>query len=394
MIEEIYMSNIPETACSLLWTHAALDMDGAVMPCCRFQVEMVIDPVTGDAPRQDSRMYKNPDYKKENIPYMNEGGLDKAFNGDEYTQMREAMLRGEKLKGCAKCWEIENSGGVDSPRQFWNRRYFDQIGKPPKIKYLELGFSTHCNLACRMCSPEYSSKWHNIVFPEHKVEVGFTDFIKNLDADLSEVENIKFVGGEPMMDKNHDRFIENLEAWGINLSKLNLFYHTNGTIMPGDNVIRVWEKLANVTIVISIDGYGEVNEYHRPGHKFSDLEKNLLRYKELPVKIETHTVVTQLNVFYLQSLIDWLDKMEIDPRRSDFDPSNFPLYLSIRSMDEDKKLKAIKYVEGLSRSDIKPRLINKIKMDIPESDGMGDDHVLKVMKPLDEYFGTDTKDYL
>ena len=58
---------------------------------------------------------------------------------------------------CVKCWHAEDSG-IESFRQRF-RDYDKFIGQEPKIRYIETALSTHCNLSCRMCNDNFSSKW-------------------------------------------------------------------------------------------------------------------------------------------------------------------------------------------------------------------------------------------
>ena len=380
------MKNIPETACSLLWTHIALDMEGDVMPCCRFHVD--------STERQDPRRVPNMGgWRKPGIPNI-DNGLHQAFTGTEFSEMREKMLAGKKLDGCTKCWDIEESGSM-SPRNFWNKRFKHLIGEEPKLKFLEIGFSTHCNLACRMCSPAYSSKWHNIAFPGTSVPVGFKDYIKKLGtADLSGVETIKFVGGEPMMDKNHDAFILSLEEFGIDLSRLQLNYHTNATIRASAKVLEVWKRVKKVVLCLSIDGVGEVNEYQRPGHKWADLDANVDWYASLGMKnivMECHTVVTRFNIFHLKELTEWQATKQF--RDTTFDPTNFPVYLSIRQFNAEKKQRAVELLdEVFGDADISNHMRKKLQQE--PVDDEDDEYMMETMKPLDDYFNQDTRSKL
>lgn len=381
------------TACSLLWTHVALDMDGSVMPCCRF----VVDPTDRVDPRKEKSTWI-----KTGVPYMHQG-LHSAFTGKEFSHMRETMLAGGKLSGCKKCWDTEASG-VESARQNWNKKYSHFIGTQPKLRFLEIGFSTHCNLACRMCSPEYSSKWHSIVHPGKTVDVGFTDYIKKLNtADLSEVEYVKFVGGEPMMDKNHDKFILSLEDFGIDLSQLTLRYHTNGTIRASQSILQTWKKVKKVVLNISVDGVGEVNEYQRPGHKWQQLDDTVdfylqLAQNELPnLDVETHCVITRFNLFHLHELTHWHSTKKFTD--ISFDATNYPVYISIRQLNEQDKQRAEKYLTDLFSQNPHyqgswEQILNKLKQPIIQEHYAGTTEMLEVFKPLDEYFNQTTEEKL
>ena len=79
---------------------------------------------------------------------------------------------------------------------------------PAKIRYLETGISSLCNMACVMCGPYASSTIHSIEFPKKKIPKGFHESNDNIDEDLSELRYLKFVGGEPMLEHKHDDLLE------------------------------------------------------------------------------------------------------------------------------------------------------------------------------------------
>ena len=112
------MANSSNTACSLLWSHARLKVDGTVLPCCFVE--------------------------ENNIPNLNEApklsdGLNNAFNSKFFDDIRNEMLKGKKLSMCDKCWNAEDNG-IESFRQQY-KQYDKFIGQQPKIRYVEKGFN-------------------------------------------------------------------------------------------------------------------------------------------------------------------------------------------------------------------------------------------------------------
>ena len=84
-------------------------------------------------------------------------------------RMRYEMLTGRKPEECTRCWDIEDTGEVASPRQVLSMMYLRSdpniIETTAKIpwnksvypKYLEVSFSNKCNLRCTYCAPQKSS---------------------------------------------------------------------------------------------------------------------------------------------------------------------------------------------------------------------------------------------
>ena len=348
-----------KNACALLWTHAAIDMNGEVLPCCRFR-----------------RM----DYTAPNI----QDGLANAVNGEMFSDIRKRMLAGERLENCFKCWEQEKNTGI-SMRTDYSKKYADYIENKPKSKYLEIGFSTHCNLACRMCGPEYSSKWSNIKDPKQSVKMGFDLNTDWFDMDLSELDEIKVIGGEPMMATQHDDFVEKLIQQHYNLDKLRISYHTNATVLPKKRIVEFWQQLGEVRVYFSLDGVGKVNEYQRPGHDWETILKNIEEYKTYSgnIILGTHTTVTALNIMHINDFLLWREKI-LGTDRLTLDTAEQPYHLCISNMSEEMKQRAITACEQIKNEEIKNRLIKKInqpaeqvytKLDIQQQE-----------KELDTYF--------
>lgn len=331
------------TNCAMPWMHAAVDMNGDIMPCCRFKPDG----------------YKMPNIKD---------GLTSAINGDVFKDIRERLASGERISNCFKCWEAEDNIGK-SMRTDYSNKYKDYIGvEKPVLKYLEIGFSTHCNLACRMCSEDYSSTWYKINNPSESIPIGFDLSHESFDADLSNLFEIKVVGGEPMMTREHDDFVDRVVEQHANIGDIRMTYHTNGSILPSKKVVSFWRKLGELRIYFSIDGVGKVNEYQRPGHKWQTIVDNIEWYKKLDDEINlllgVHTTVTALNVMHLADVYKFYeDTFSEYNYRFTLDTAEGPDHLCIQNMPEDLKHKAIDYIErNIPNESHKTRIIKKLKM--------------------------------
>lgn len=310
--------------CSLLWNHIRVAPHGQVTPCCIF------DPlsVTDEYPE---------------IPDISDG-LEAAFNSEFFNYIREKMLNGEEPEPCKWCYELETlSGG--SHRLIHNKLY--DVDADPKIRYLHTGLTNHCNLACRMCSPAESSKWFQYLNPKEKVDINFNNsVIDYYDADLSELDRVKFTGGEPLIDKHHVPFLEKLFEMSKDPSNIQIEYTTNGTVRPNKTTVEFWKRCKSVLVEFSIDGIGETNEILRPPHRWDKILDTIEYIKSIEgvnIKFEVGTVVSVANVLCLNEILDWsIDTFGVFPNVT---PLERPEHLSMFYQTQDTRHKIINHLE-------------------------------------------------
>lgn len=344
--------------CSLLWAHATLTMDGRIAPCCRFnELEYTLPQASA--------------------------GLSAAINGEVFTDIRNRMLAGEKIQNCAKCWKQEESTGA-SLRTIFNDRYPTAI-TDNKLRFLEIGLSTHCNLACRMCSPAFSSKWAVINNPNDSVNIGYESDIRWFDADLSDLDLVKIVGGEPMMASQHAEFIDLLNTNDI--SEMTVVYFTNGTVKPSEKILEFWSKLKHVIVNISIDGIEFVNEYQRPGATWDKVVDTIDFYKTLEIDVRIHTVVTPLNIKYLHQLYEWIDG-EFDHT---IDTVEEPHHLGLRNLETDHKNQIREYINNnIDNKSHAEQLLHVIDNEPRDGETYSIKDIMMLEAKLDNYFNQET----
>ena len=76
----------------------------------------------------------------------------------------------------------------------------------------------------------------------------------------------------PLLDKKHADFLTQIVSKSDNPENVRLFYNTNGTIIPKQEIFQSWSKLKEVEVIFSIDAIGEANEILRPPHKWDTIE--------------------------------------------------------------------------------------------------------------------------
>jgi hypothetical protein len=223
--------------------------------------------------------------------------LDQHWNGKHMRDVRVRMMKGETLPECDVC----NSKllNTDVYRSYFNRlfghKYADAMAntkedgtttvKPVSWDYR---FSNLCNFKCRMCGDMLSSAWeseqrqHNMInwdnsknnwmLPEVREQISqFQDTqIEQEFAQAVEehrVEEVYWVGGEPLMYEQHWRYMKRIIELGDG-PRVYARYNTNLSRVDyrGCNLYR--DLLANIRdwqICASLDGTGPIGEYIRTG---------------------------------------------------------------------------------------------------------------------------------
>jgi hypothetical protein len=168
-------------------------------------------------------------------------------------------------------------------------------------------FSNLCNFKCRMCGDMLSSSWeseqrqhemidwsnlkNNWMQPEIKKQIEQFQTTQ-IEAEFAaaveshRVEEVYWVGGEPLMYEQHWRYMQRIIELGDG-PRVYARYNTNLSRINyrGCNLYRnILIKLRDWQICASIDGTGAIGEYIRTG---LDYESWLANFKE-GIRISTH----------------------------------------------------------------------------------------------------------
>lgn len=306
------MSLPSPTYCVLPWMHQHVGVDGSVRLCCI----------------------------SKHVGSIADHSLKDIYFSDKMNEIRHKLLTGEKPDECESCWELEKTNTVTSKRINNNNVYkhlinknCDENGQPKEFKlhYVDYRFNNLCNFKCRMCYPENSSsgsleknklisenkypvirlnnRWDrknkqtnkNVPFVNHNYGSVMYDEIVN---HYSTVEEIYFIGGEPMMQKEHFDVLRDLIALG-RAKDVKLQYSVNGTNFNSKlgNVYEYWKHFNYISLLFSIDGYGEKSEYWR-GPGWDSIENNIKLAKEFNnIIVGVHSTVGWPN---LQNWVDFV----------------------------------------------------------------------------------------
>jgi len=263
--------------------------------------------------------------------------LEQHWNGDHMRSVRRRMMAGETLPECAVCNEKLLNTSVYRD-YFWHlfRHQYDKIWQatnddghtsmlPVSWDYR---FSNLCNFKCRTCGDMLSSSWeseqrqHNMVdwsnpknnwmLPEVKKQItAFQDqVIEQEFADAVEqhrVEEVYWVGGEPLMYEQHWRYMKRIIELGDG-HKVYARYNTNLSRIRYNGIDLYKDILANLRdwqICASLDGTGPTGEYIRTGLDYQQFVDNFaqgIKYQTNPRQLRIDFTLTLPGLFEVENV--------------------------------------------------------------------------------------------
>ena len=313
-----------------------IDTTGKVKPCCRF--------------------VSDKDFNLNNMT------IQEIFNSDSMQSLRQKSANGEKIAGCKRCYE-EQESGKRSLRQRVNGNEATNVYnlESPKINYLELAISNDCNLGCRICSSRFSHK----LFDEELEYYGKTQIPErrtrsNIDAAynlLDDLLYIKFTGGEPLLIKEHWELLRT--AVEKNVAKnITLNYSTNCTIWPKKEHLDLWKHFKNIELCVSLDSIvKEENEYQRylTNHDvaLSNIKKYVEFSKDSNMIVIGRPTISLMNIYHVPETIEWL--LDVGLRSVNVTHLTFPQHqsISVLPMHIKNKIKEKFDNYGYKNNDVK-----------------------------------------
>ena len=302
--------------------------NGQVKPCSQV---MNMTPIKKNTTVENLIESPNPHYN------LTKDSLEEIWNSKFMQDFRMKKIRGEYIKFCETCYQQEENK-IQSKRQTALKHYYDDnehlIDEALKNNgimttmpvWWELRLSSICNEACRMCIPQTSSKMRE-EFSKFSNELPAT-FRKNTETAIlnfnqfgylgdndffiqqiyNNLENIKYLelhGGEPTNDKNLWNVVQHIVDTGHS-GHIHIHVHTNIHALRRKH-IDLWNQFKSGWIGVSIDAYGNENEYIRYGSDWTKIEENLKLLSHLGThwdKFITSTVMVY-NCCTMHRLAEW-----------------------------------------------------------------------------------------
>ena len=289
----------PETLCLAPWTHTYLSPQTERRMCCASR-----------EPAQNFKQYIDTAAGTgQYIPIT----LDEHWNGDHMKSVRQRMMAGETLPECEVC--NNKLLNTDVYRDyFWHlfkHKYNEVIESTDSTGHTTMKpvswdyrFSNLCNFKCRMCGDMLSSAWeseqrqNNMInwndpknlwmkpevrdeiskFQESQVEQEFAQAVEE-----HRVEEVYWVGGEPLMYEQHWRYMQRIIDLGDG-KNVYARYNTNLSrieYMGSHLYTDILSNLRDWQICASLDGTEEIGEYIRTGLRYKSWLENFRKGLEI-----------------------------------------------------------------------------------------------------------------
>ena len=325
--------NLPDTLCMAPWTHTYLSPQTERRMCCASRepaqnFEQYIDTSSGTG---------------RYIPVT----LDEHWNSEHMRSVRRRMMEGKTLPECDVC----NSKllNTDVYRSYFNSLFghkrdqieltTDETGRttmqPVSWDYR---FSNLCNFKCRMCGDMLSSSWeteqrqHNMIdwtnsknnwmkpnikqqiaqFQDQQIEAEFAQAVEQ-----HRVEEIYWVGGEPLMYEQHWRYMARIIELGDG-PRVYARYNTNLSRVDygGRNLYKdILSGLRDWQICASLDGTGATGEYIRTGLDYEAWLENFKQGIQLarhPRQMRIDFTLTLPGMFEVERIMKLAQQLGVD----------------------------------------------------------------------------------
>jgi len=326
-------NKISEYFCVAPWTHTFVSPQGERRLCCASREEPSF---------QKQYIDKGTDNDNEFDPVS----LAEHWNSDYMKDIRKRMLNGERLSACEVC--NSNILNLHTYKDYFNKTLFphkvDEILENTDysghtslspISY-DYRISNLCNFKCRMCGEQLSSAWETEKIKNNKVDYKNNKWMEPLTrskitkfqeevleeelqqaVDENRIEEIYWVGGEPLMWERHwsimDQLVKSKQSqdvvirYNTNLSRIRYKNYYLYDLLP---------YFKRINLCASIDGVGEVGEYIRTGLNWEEWLENFKKGMFLIDQYGDDALVFDVTLttpgfFDLKNLFDIVTKLDV-----------------------------------------------------------------------------------
>jgi pyruvate-formate lyase-activating enzyme len=304
---------------------------------------------------------------------------------------RKLMLEGTRPPECEYCWKIEDTPGDHISDRFikstdsWAYDLLDETLNSPWDKkisptYVEVIFSSDCNLNCAYCMADVSSSIENemqkfgpypVTSNQHRMPrekaikednpyvkafwLWFPEMVKTL-------RTFRITGGEPLLSKETFKVLDYLETHPA--PDLHLIINTNLSYSP----IQLQKLLAQVKVLFahkaikafsiytSLDGFDDQAAYIRKGLDLNKFKTNIALITESLPETEIVLMCTYniLSITSFKDLLDWTADLKKSGKKITLDLSYLkePEYLRANLADDVLKSKMnddLKYMKTIKQ---------------------------------------------
>lgn len=277
--------------CKYLTNGIRINEDGTVVPCCAF---------TGNI----------------GIKYTNDFKLDEYLNTVALKDLQDQLSQDQWPTGCITCREQE---AIKNPSL--RQRSTIEINNG---LILDVVIGKECNSDCVMCYSGQSSKIasrlrHHVPTFDIPDKDQYWSTVSNIDGNwvnnfnfweqlsnlFPRVERIKFLGGEPLLNKKFWNWLESENVLHVKKDK-KFELVTNASII-NDEKMHLFTGWKNASIALSIDAIGNEYEWIRHGLSWDLIKANSKKFQELSdVYVSVHSTINLYNIAVIADLLKWV----------------------------------------------------------------------------------------
>lgn len=322
----------PEFLCMAPWTHTYLSPQSERRLCC--------------ASREPAQNFKQYIDTNSGTGEYNPMLLEDWWNSEHVRSIRKTMMNGDIPDACQVCnHKLLNTDVYRT--YFWHmfKHHYDNIWETTDdtgyttmepISW-DYRFSNLCNFKCRMCGDMLSSSWesevkrHNLV-DESNTKNGWLkepvrSKMRKWQTDAAErefgaavnagtVEEIYWVGGEPLMYEQHWDYMQRIIDLGY-ANRVYARYNTNLSRVDykGNNLWKILAQFRDWQVCASIDGTGAVGEYIRTGLKYNQWLENFQAGVEVmrhPRQLKLDFTLTTPGLLEIKNMVELSNRLGVE----------------------------------------------------------------------------------
>ena len=263
--------------CPAPWIHAHIDAAGGRRLCC---------------------LAYPPPAEYSTLP------LSQFWNSDYMKKIRRHMMNNQLPDECINCKKPNKSDTYQNGLRLAFQKHTSKIAQTTQAN----GETTHpvvfidyrsnkCNLMCKFCGPESSSRWiesakkNAEILKLSRYEGHFDDIEKTYSQSqyskefleivkTNPIEKIYFAGGEPVLATQHFEVLDQLIA---DKKSKDIFLSYNTNLTHSETLMTSWlerlKQFKKVDIYCSIDGHEAVTTFIRTGLNYNQFMKNIEKLK-------------------------------------------------------------------------------------------------------------------
>lgn len=323
----------PKTLCLAPWTHTYLSPQTERRMCCASR-----------EPAQSFEQYIDTSAGTGKYTPLK---LEQHWNSEHMKSVRCRMMAGETLPECEVCNDklLNTSVYRDYFWHLFKHKYQEVLDSTSATGHTTMQpvswdyrFSNLCNFKCRMCGDMLSSSWeseqrqqgsidwtnpkNNWMRPDVRTQISkFQD--EQIEAEFAQaveehrVEEIYWVGGEPLMFEQHWRYMKRIVELGDG-GQVYARYNTNLSRIDyrGVNLYRdILSSIRDWQICASLDGTGATGEYIRTGLDYKQFCNNFeegLMYQKNRRQMRLDFTLTLPGMFELTAMEELSQKYNVE----------------------------------------------------------------------------------